>query len=325
MALLKRMTAGGRNLVRRAGNGSIPGRSAADPPHEEGGLAAAHHETRAMVTEQAAVIQQLRDRQAELEQQLDEAHVASEIIATTSWVRRSGTSPDVLVSVIMPTFDRRPYLERAIESVRCQSHRRLEIIVVDDGSTDTTQEYLASVEDGRLRVLRHDRNRGAFAARNTGLDQATGDLVVHLDSDNFFDPDWVRSVVWGFDTYPEHHHLYGVRVFDDVERAHDVSRRGLPGLQLLRWDAQAVLQNNRVDMNVLAHRRTSLRFDADTETFGDWEFLLQLLHRYDAPLRLPVLAAYYTTDAPDRLMLREEVRRVADYERVRKRWSRLGE
>jgi len=289
---------------------------------EMAGMSIAQRETMTVVAEQIAMNEQLRARLSDLEWRLEATHVAAEVLATVSWIRRSDVDSDALVSVIMPTLDRRAYLERAIESVRCQSHQRLEIVVVDDGSTDSTQEYLAGIDDHRVRVLCHDSNLGAAAARNTGLDHASGDLIVHLDSDNFFDPDWVRSVVWAFTSFPERHHLYGVRVFDDIVRAHDPSKRGLPSLQLLPWDTEAVRQNNRVDMNVLAHRRTPLRFDVETWTFEDWDFLLQLMERYGEPLRLPALAAYYTTDAPNRMMQRDPDQIVESMERVRQRWER---
>ncbi|CAB4899675.1 unannotated protein [freshwater metagenome] len=286
------------------------------------GLSAAHHETRLIAESQAAVIDRMSSRLTELEARLAEATVASEIMATSTWIRACATDSDVLVSVILPTFNRRSFVERAIESVRNQTHRRLEIIVIDDGGSDDTPEFVACVEDDRIRLVRHAHNRGASAARNTGLDHAAGDIVVHLDSDNFFDRDWVQSVVWAFDTYPERHHLYGARVFDDVARAHSPVARGLPGLQLLRWDSEGVLANNLVDMNVLAHRQTSLRFDEGTYSFDDWDFLLKLVDRHGPPLRLPVIAAHYTTDAPDRMMLADPVRHVQNYERIRSRWAR---
>lgn len=94
-----------------------------------------------------------------------------------------------LVSVIIPTFNRAARVQRAIVSALEQSHSSVEIIVVDDGSTDGTAETLSERfgNDPRVQLIRTD-NRGAAAARNTGLDHATGSHVAFLDSDDEWCP-----------------------------------------------------------------------------------------------------------------------------------------
>jgi glycosyltransferase involved in cell wall biosynthesis len=94
-----------------------------------------------------------------------------------------------LVSVIIPTFNRAHLLPRAIRSVLDQSHRTLEVLVVDDGSTDNTREVAADFArcDGRVRYLYQD-NRGVSGARNTGLYAAGGDYLAFLDSDDVWKP-----------------------------------------------------------------------------------------------------------------------------------------
>lgn len=91
-----------------------------------------------------------------------------------------------LVTVILPTRNRAHVLRRAIDSVLAQTHRELELIVVDDGSTDATAATLAGVADPRLRVLHRERGGGAAAARNAGLALARGDFVAFLDDDDFW-------------------------------------------------------------------------------------------------------------------------------------------
>ena len=72
-----------------------------------------------------------------------------------------------LVSVVIPTCNRAGLLKRAVNSVVGQTYARLEIIVVDDASTDNTREIVRGFKDDRIRYLRHDENRGGSAARNT--------------------------------------------------------------------------------------------------------------------------------------------------------------
>lgn len=102
---------------------------------------------------------------------------------------------DILVSVIIPVYNVCPFLAEAIESVINQTYKNLEILVIDDGSTDGSEiicdEY---AKDPRVRVI-HQNNKGLSAARNVGLDIMTGDLVAFLDSDDKFLPDFIRLMV----------------------------------------------------------------------------------------------------------------------------------
>lgn len=96
---------------------------------------------------------------------------------------------EILVSVVIPTRDRAGMVCRAVASVLAQTHAALDIIVVDDGSTDGTGAALAALGDPRLRVLRHGGGRGVSAARNTGLAAARGDYLALLDSDDVWLPE----------------------------------------------------------------------------------------------------------------------------------------
>jgi glycosyltransferase involved in cell wall biosynthesis len=97
--------------------------------------------------------------------------------------REESRGQDAFVSVIIPTYNRAATLGRAIESVLSQDHRALELIVVDDGSSDATPDLLASIDDPRLRCVRQP-NRGVSAARNRGIAEAHGDYIAFLDSDD---------------------------------------------------------------------------------------------------------------------------------------------
>ncbi|WP_375055686.1 glycosyltransferase [Zobellella sp. DQSA1] len=94
------------------------------------------------------------------------------------------------VSVIMPLFNARSSLATALRSLRQQSWKNLEIILVDDASTDGSYALARQLakKDSRIRLLRHASNQGAYAARNTGLAQATGDLITTHDADDWSHP-----------------------------------------------------------------------------------------------------------------------------------------
>lgn len=89
-----------------------------------------------------------------------------------------------MVSVIMATYDRADTLRRAVDSVLRQTRADWELIIVDDGSTDATPSVLEALDDSRIRVCRHSRNRGMHAAKNTGLDHVTGEWFTTLDADD---------------------------------------------------------------------------------------------------------------------------------------------
>ncbi|MDL0138591.1 glycosyltransferase family A protein [Halobacterium salinarum] len=88
------------------------------------------------------------------------------------------------VSVIIPTYNRADVLPSTIDSVLSQSYDDFECIVVDDASTDDTETVVSNYDDERIRYLCHDNNRGANAARNTGIQAATGTYISFLDSDD---------------------------------------------------------------------------------------------------------------------------------------------
>jgi glycosyltransferase involved in cell wall biosynthesis len=101
-----------------------------------------------------------------------------------------------LVSVVVPVYDVEAYLPEALDSVLAQSHRALEVVVVDDGSTDGSgalaDDYAA--RDPRVRVV-HTANRGLGAARNEGVRHATGEILAFADSDDVVPPDAYRTLL----------------------------------------------------------------------------------------------------------------------------------
>lgn len=109
---------------------------------------------------------------------------------------RSGSS-DAKVNVLMPAYNAAGTLAVAIESVLNQTWSNLELIIVDDGSSDGTWTIMQSyaARDPRVVVLRHEQNRGAYAARNTALRRSTGDFVTVNDADDWSHPERIALQV----------------------------------------------------------------------------------------------------------------------------------
>lgn len=130
------------------------------------------------------------------------------------------------VSVIIPVHDRAAYVSDAIRSVLAQSLADLELIVVDDGSTDDTVAVVRSFADPRLRLVRHEVNRGIPAARNTGLDEARGRYIAWLDSDDIARPRRLAVQVRFLEDHP------AVALVGACAGKLDARGRGRPGIRV---------------------------------------------------------------------------------------------
>lgn len=101
------------------------------------------------------------------------------------------------VSVIVPVYNVAGYLRRTLDSLTGQTYDDLEILVIDDCSTDGTQPLLAQYASGskKIRALYQERNQGVSAARNRGLDAATGDWICFCDGDDWYAPEFVQTML----------------------------------------------------------------------------------------------------------------------------------
>ena len=101
-----------------------------------------------------------------------------------------------LISVIVPVYQTEAYLCNCIDSILCQTHHTIEVILVEDGSRDHCAEICDryAKTDPRIRVI-HQRNRGVSAARNVGLAEARGDYIAFVDSDDWVEPDYLSYLL----------------------------------------------------------------------------------------------------------------------------------
>ena len=113
-----------------------------------------------------------------------------------------------LVSVIIPVYNCETYLAEAIDSVLAQTYAPVEIIVVDDGSTDGSAQVAARYAP-RVRCL-HQENSGIGAARNRGIEQASGNLLAFLDADDLWSPDKLARQVVALDLDPKLDMIFGL-------------------------------------------------------------------------------------------------------------------
>lgn len=109
-----------------------------------------------------------------------------------------------VVSVVIPIFNRERYLAQAMDSILAQTLTDFELLMVDDGSSDSSCEIVRAYTDPRIRLIRHERNRGVAAARNTGITEARGRYLAFLDSDDVAYPDRLQRQVEFLDRHPDY-------------------------------------------------------------------------------------------------------------------------
>lgn len=184
------------------------------------------------------------------------------------------------ISVIIPTYNRRPLLQRAMNSALEQTENDIEVIIADDGSTDGTKELVYAIQDSRIRYLALP-HQGACAARNAGLDAARGQYIAFLDSDD----------VW----HPNKLHIQKNQleasdadiVFCALLRhgiGNSYTERCPAGNVPEGWvNSNHLLRGNIVSTQTLFGRARcmkQIRFDTRFPRMQDWEYAIQLTKRF---------------------------------------------
>jgi glycosyltransferase involved in cell wall biosynthesis len=200
-----------------------------------------------------------------------------------------------LVTVVLPTYNRAGPIGRAIASVLEQSYTNLEVIVVDDASSDSTAEVVGAFTDPRLRYLRHRENKGGAAARNTGIEAAGGELIAFQDSDDAWLPEKLAKQVPLFQRREVGVVYTGLWVLKDGDKtyfpANTVAKR--------EGDIHSeLLKGSFIGTPTLCVRKECFKkagaFDERLPRLQDWELLIRLSKHYtfglvDEPLVLAYL------------------------------------
>lgn len=107
------------------------------------------------------------------------------------------------VTVLMPTYNVAPYVKEAVESVLKQTYSDLELLVIDDCSTDNTLDIVSAMEDPRIRIVRNERNLGLADNLNRGLSLITTEYVARMDGDDIALPHWLEMEMNYLESHPE--------------------------------------------------------------------------------------------------------------------------
>ncbi len=203
-------------------------------------------------------------------------------------------------SVIIPTYNREQFLRKAVDSVLAQTFRDLELIIVDDGSTDGTRRLLSSYGDIRISCL-YQPNSGVSKARNKGLEKSGGRFIAFLDSDDHWAPEKLQKTHEYINRFPainifhteevwyRQGKLLGQKKKHEKPTGH-VYEKALPLCCISI--STAVIKRDVFD--------TVGRFDEDLEACEDYDFWLRATSRYDVKL-IPEYLTIKDGGRPDQL------------------------
>jgi len=213
-----------------------------------------------------------------------------------------------LVTVILPTFNRRQTIVRAIMSVLNQDYRNLELIVVDDGSTDDTAQLVSAIDDPRIRFIHLKDNAGASRARNVGLRAAKGELIAFQDSDD----EWLhgklaRQVAAATASADKDLAVFHVKIIQGIDNNYNYGKTRLSYIPLLgegKTKAELmkiIQQRNVISPQTLLFSRSCLDtigyFDECLVNSVDWDFAIRLIHHADVTFIDEPLVMTYTQDS----------------------------
>jgi glycosyltransferase involved in cell wall biosynthesis len=226
----------------------------------------------------------------------------------------------VRACVILPTYNRASVLPRAIDSVLAQTFSDFELIVVDDASEDDTPQVVSRYNDPRIQYLRHDTNRGASTARNTGLEASNSEYIFFLDSDDAWDASKMRKQIDYLEEHPKE--LVAVHcgfTEEDVTLKNKFKRhiRPLLGSEIsnVREGQKKVIEHllslrfRLGGASTLLVRRDVVNvmdgFDGRFPRHQDWEFLIRVLRHGQLGYVDEPLVYKYETGTPSADTYRE--------------------
>jgi GT2 family glycosyltransferase/glycosyltransferase involved in cell wall biosynthesis len=237
----------------------------------------------------------------------DLRHGLLEDVSTAVIFRAESSLSSRKVSIIMPAFNRETTIERSLKSVLTQTHENWELLIVDDGSTDGTiavVNRLLERSDEKVRervsIVSMSANQGVSAARNAGLERATGDYIAYLDSDNIWHPAYLRTMLSALEQTKRGSAYCGQDIYYS-----EGDRDLLYGARLHPFCPSALVSRNFIDLNAFMHARFEdcqlWRFDTSMRRLVDWEYIIRVT-RETTPVLVPAfLSRYDFNRAPNQI------------------------
>lgn len=197
------------------------------------------------------------------------------------------------ISVIMSVYNGIPYLKEAVESILNQTYDNFEFIIVDDASIDSSWQYLKSLKDKRIKLIKNKKNLGLAASLNKTLRQAQGDYVARMDADDINLPNRFQKQV----NFLNAHRDY-ILVGSQVQWV-DENENSISGFDVPQTDEE--IRKKLIWRNQIHHATVMFR-KSDIEKIGAYKTRLNGVEDYDLWFR--VIKAGKVANLPDRLVKR---------------------
>lgn len=190
----------------------------------------------------------------------------------------------VKVSVIIPTYNRGKLIERSVRSVLNQTYKNIEVIIVDDGSTDNTKEVIESIKDERI-IYYKQENGGAAKARNTGVNLATSEYIAFHDSDDVWRENKLEKQIDFLNKNPQYGMVYSNFKFHRLDGSSSSIPQDMNPIGELDGDIFfTLLINNTVGAPTMVLRKELFEeiggFDTTLTCLEDWDFAIRFSEQY---------------------------------------------
>ena len=187
------------------------------------------------------------------------------------------------VSVIIPTYNRAHTIEKSVRSVLAQTYEDLEVIIVDDASTDDTDKIVNSFGDTRVVYHKLPYNKGASGARNEGVKLAGSRIIAFHDSDDIWRPQKLEKQISYLDLHPEFDMIYGKMMIHSEEKSYEFPNDAICGDlegNLYPW----LLRRNTIGAPTMLIKKDSFEeiggFDDSLRCIEDWEFVIRFSQKH---------------------------------------------
>ena len=194
---------------------------------------------------------------------------------------------ETMVSIIIPTYNRENVIKRAVNSVLRQSYSAYEVIIVDDGSTDGTEDVVASIEDPRIRYIALKENQGVAHARNVGIREARYEYIAFLDSDDEWLPNKLKRQMKKMQAVPNEFAMVYCRMSGLMRNRTDrfVCPQRDYVKEILEGNLfQPLLFQNVIGTPTIVVRKECLEqvggFKEALRCLEDWELILRIARRW---------------------------------------------
>lgn len=182
---------------------------------------------------------------------------------------------EALISIVIPSYNRRDTIIPCIESVLSQTYGNIEVIVVDDASSDKTYELFEHFPDKRVHFYRYEKNQGACYARNLGASYAKGQYIAFQDSDDVWHPEKLEKQINYLVSNDSDFVFCGMNRLEPEAMLYYPTTRFEPTGDVV----EQLLANNMISTQTMLMKRDVLdcvKFDISFKRFQDWDFALQV-------------------------------------------------